>query len=244
MPNKLYRLRRSGLALTIAIIGISYGLYEQFKPAPVAAPPSAQQATTEVKSDTVNKANLASAVLGTLQVKGRAPMTNYKRSQFSSGWQSFSGCDMRNRVLRRDLTDIEFVKNNNCLVASGNLNDPYTGKLINFKRGNTTSRLVQIDHVVALGNAWQTGGQQLSPSLRLQLANDPLELLAVDGPANMQKSAGDAATWLPSNKPFRCQYVARQIAVKHKYSLWLTLAEKAAMQRILSPCPNQLLPTP
>jgi len=86
------------------------------------------------------------------------------------------------------------------------------------------------------------GAQQLSSKEREQLANDPLELLAVDGLANQQKSDGDAATWLPSNKPFRCQYVARQIAVKQKYKLWVTSAEKDAMNRILAACPDQGLP--
>jgi hypothetical protein len=122
---------------------------------------------------------------------------------------------------------------------SGLLHDPYTGKDITFTRGIDTSSAVQIDHVVALSDAWQTGAQQLSANQREQLANDPLELLAVDGPANQQKSDGDAATWLPPNKPFRCQYIARQIAVKAKYMLWVTAAEKEAMQRVLASCPGQ-----
>lgn len=128
-------------------------------------------------------------------------------------------------------------------MISGILNDPYTGKIIQFKRGGGTSGSVQIDHVVALSDAWQKGAQQLSKDDRVKIANDPLELLAVDGPANMQKSDGDAATWLPSNKPFRCQYVARQIAIKLKYNLWVTKAEYEAMDKILHRCPGQLLPT-
>jgi hypothetical protein len=102
---------------------------------------------------------------------------------------------------------------------------------------------VQIDHVVALSNAWQTGAGLLTPEIRQQLANDPLELLAVDGAANQQKSDGDAATWLPSNKAFRCQYVARQVAVKAKYQLWVTSAEKDAITRVLATCPGQPLPS-
>ncbi len=74
-------------------------------------------------------------------------------------------------------------------------------------------------------------------------ANDPLELLAVDGPANEAKSDGDAATWLPVNKPFRCQYVARQVAVKAKYELWVTPGERDAIATVLSRCPSQTLPT-
>jgi hypothetical protein len=135
------------------------------------------------------------------------------------------------------------VENSQCQVVSGTLNDPYTGKIIQFSRGASSSAVVQIDHVVALSNAWQTGAQQLTPQLRQQLANDPLELLAVDGPANQQKSDGDAATWLPNNEPFRCQYVARQVAVKTKYHLWVTSAEKDAITRVLATCQGQTLPS-
>lgn len=179
----------------------------------------------------------ALTVLETLPVKGRAAKTGYDRTQFGSGWLVTNGCDTRNIVLNRDLKDP--VVDDECKVVSGTLNDPYTAKTISFVRGAQTSQLVQIDHVVALSNAWQTGAQQLTPFIREQLANDPLNLLAVDGAANQQKSDGDAATWLPANKPFRCQYVARQIAVKAKYTLWLTTAEKDAMVRVLAACPSQ-----
>lgn len=189
----------------------------------------------------VNSANLAIDVLQKLPVKGRAPKNDYSRNNFGSGWSTKSGCDTRNIILNRDLQNPIIDKN--CNVISGILDDPYTGKIIQFKRGKGTSSRVQVDHVVALSDAWQKGAQKLSKDERTDLANDPLELLAVDGPANMQKSDGDAATWLPSNKPFRCQYIARQIAVKFKYSLWVTKAEYQAMDRILSRCPGQLLPT-
>jgi hypothetical protein len=102
---------------------------------------------------------------------------------------------------------------------------------------------VQIDHVVALSNAWQTGAQQLSQSERIELANDPTNLLAVDGSSNSQKGDGDTATWLPRTKSFRCEYVARQIAVKAEYSLWVTAAEKEAMLSVLATCPDQPVPS-
>ncbi len=178
--------------------------------------------------------------LDELPVKGRAPKTGYARSEFGDGWESALGCDTRNTILRRDLLDT--IVDENCRVLSGVLNDPYTGATISFVRGASTSQAVQIDHVVALSNAWQTGAQQLSKNERIALANDPLELLAVDGPANQQKSDGDAATWLPPNKAFRCQYVARQVAVKQKYRLWVTPPEKEAIVRVLTSCPGQKLP--
>ena len=185
--------------------------------------------------------DVATNVLDTLAVKGRAPKTNYARTQFGSGWATTEGCNTRDRILQRDLVDAIIGKD--CKVESGVLHDPYTGKTINFQRGMDTSSAVQIDHVVALGDAWQTGAQGLTPDVRKALANDPLELLAVDGPANQQKSDSDAASWLPSNKSFRCQYVARQIAVKAKYQLWVTAAEKQAMQQVLGSCPSQAVPS-
>ena len=183
---------------------------------------------------------LARSALDALAVKGRAPKTGYARTQFGDGWQTIGSCDTRNMILRRDMTNA--VVDASCKVMSGTLADPYTGKTINFVRSKDTSAAVQIDHVVALSNAWQTGAQQLSSEQRIALANDPLELLAVDGAANQAKGDGDAATWLPPNKPFRCQYIARQIAVKAKYTLWVTQAEKDAMDRVLSACPEQALP--
>ncbi|MET3811346.1 DUF1524 domain-containing protein [Arthrobacter sp. UYEF3] len=191
-------------------------------------------------------ASKALDVLATLPVKGRAPKTGYSRDQFGQAWADVdrNGCDTRNDVLRRDLTAVTLeAGTRDCVVLSGALNDPYTAKPINFVRGTSTSTAVQIDHVVALSDAWQKGAQQLSPAQRLAFANDPLNLLAVDGPANTQKSDGDAATWLPPNKSYRCAYVARQISVKASYALWVSQAEHDAMARILGDCPGALAPT-
>ncbi len=155
-----------------------------------------------------------------------------------------NGCDTRNDILRRDLTDIVIKPGTHgCTVASGVLHDPYTNTVITFTRGVTTSAAVQIDHVVALGDAWQTGAQQLSLAIRTNMANDPLELLAVSGPTNEQKGDADAASWQPPNKAFRCSYVAIQVAVKIRYHLWVTQGEQDAIARVLATCPNQPLPT-
>ncbi len=184
----------------------------------------------------------AKDALDKLIVKDGALQADYSRDKFGSGWLSVGGCDARNIILNRDLIDAAI--NDKCEVTSGKLNDPYTGKSINFTRGASTSGDIQIDHVVSLADAWRTGAWQLTPNERLDLANDPLELLAVDGKANMEKSDGDASVWLPPNKPFRCQYVSRQIAVKQKYKLWVTSPEKDAIIGVLSKCPGQMLPSP
>ena len=98
---------------------------------------------------------------------------------------------------------------------------------------------MQIDHVVALSNAWSTGAFALDKDTRYAISQDPLNLLAVDGPANQQKSDKDASDWLPSNEAFQCQYVARQISVKYKYKLWVTPREKLKMQEVLANCPAE-----
>ncbi|MEO5778810.1 MAG: DUF1524 domain-containing protein [Arthrobacter oryzae] len=177
--------------------------------------------------------------LAGLPVKGRAPKTGYSRDEFGPAWADVdrNGCDTRNDMLRRDLAAIALKPGTReCVVISGVLNDPYTDRPINFLRGADTSTAVQIDHVVALSDAWQKGAQQLSAERRLAFANDPLNLLAVDGPANTAKSDSDAATWLPPNKSYRCEYVVRQISVKSSYGLWVTAAEHDAMARVLADC--------
>lgn len=204
-----------------------------------AAPPVIEKTNIVQTAPAVTEpAGSALKTVEMLAVKGRAPKTDYSRSQFGSGWTTTSGCDTRNIILHRDLTNP--VVDEKCVVVSGVLHDPYTNTDITFTKGSSA---IQIDHVVALSDAWQTGAQGFTKEMRVQLANDPLELLAVQGAANQQKSDGDAATWLPSNKSFRCEYVARQIAVKQKYSLWLTSAEKQAILNVLSSCPDQALPS-
>ncbi|MFI9403131.1 HNH endonuclease family protein [Nocardia sp. NPDC052316] len=184
------------------------------------------------------------ALLETIRVAGRAPKTGYTREQFGPAWTDdvsvpggHNKCDTRNDILQRDLTEVTFKDNSRCVVATGTLNDPYTGKTIKFVRGPKTSDDVQIDHVIALSDAWQKGAQQLSEARRRDLANDPLNLQAVDGPTNQSKSDSDAASWLPPSKGYRCAYLTRQIQVKAAYQLWVTQAEKDAMTRELSTCP-------
>jgi Protein of unknown function (DUF1524) len=156
-----------------------------------------------------------------------------------------NGCDTRNDVLRRDLSAVTFRSGtSDCVVLTGHLEDPYTARAISFTRGVETSTTVQIDHVVALSDAWQTGAQQLTADQRLALANDPLNLLAVDGPTNQQKSDGDAASWLPPNRDYRCQYVARQVSVKATYHLWVTPAERDAIEAVLAGCNGIAAPEP
>lgn len=231
-----HKVRRTIAAIIVLIVSVVIIACHPNLQQPTVSPPKAPTTTiaTEASGD-------AAEALNKIKVKGRAAKTGFERTQFGDGWDTQAGCDLRNIILRRDLTNIQ-TDAKGCKIVSGQLNDPYTAKVINFTRGASTSDDVQIDHVVALSNAWQTGAQELTAEQRRKFANDPLELLAVDGQANQQKSDADAATWLPKNKDFRCQYVARQIAVKAKYQLWVTPPEKDAMLQVLSSCPGQKLP--
>ncbi len=226
-----YKIRRICTIVT-AIVGVIVWL--------VMNPNSYDAVFVEADNDGVvefESGELATSVLEKLPVKGRAPKTGYAREQFYDGWPDVDGCSLRQRIIKREFGDTAVV--DGCNVLAGEYDEPYTGEHKVFDKRDEISDNIQIDHVVALSDAWQKGAQQLSYDERYQFATDPLNLLAVDAGANKQKSDGDAATWLPKNKKFRCQYVARQVSVKYKYGLWVTQAEKDAIARILANCPNE-----
>lgn len=182
----------------------------------------------------------ATALLAGLAVKGRASATGYERTgHFGRAWQDVNGngCDTRDDILARDLTAL--TRSGACTVVSGTLDDPYTGDRIAFARGKDTSALVQIDHVVALLDAWQTGAQSLSQEQRLLFANDPLNLVAVEGAANRAKGAGDAATWLPPNRRIplliRGSPGGRQSEIRALGDVVREGCPPAALRRLLTP---------
>ena len=187
----------------------------------------------------VPQGGTALGVLATLAVKGRAPMTGYSREAFGPAWldANRNGCDERNDILTRDLRN---RTEENCRILTGSLAEPYTTRTIAYVYGDGT--LIDIDHVVALGNAWVSGASRWPVRRRAALATDPANLLAVDASANRQKGDGDAATWLPPNKAYRCAYVARQVAVKAKFGLSVTAPEKDAIGRVLATCPDEPVP--
>jgi len=185
----------------------------------------------------------ADDVLDTVAVQGRGPKTGYSREAFGPRWADVdrNGCDTRDDVLNRDLVAKEWRPGTRgCVVIAGALRDPYTGRRLAFTKADAEA--VQIDHVVALSDAWQKGAAQWDATRRLAFANDPLNLLAVDGPTNSRKSDGDAATWLPPQRSYRCRFVARQVAVKAKWGLSVTPAEHDAIARVLARCPEQRVP--
>lgn len=186
-------------------------------------------------------ASQAKTALVTLPVRTLDEAPTYRREVFGESWADVdnNGCDTRNDVLGRDLQQVEFKRGfpQNCIVNRGVLEDPYTGKRIEFVRGPQTSPAVQIDHVVALGDAWRAGAYQWDLLKRQEFANDPENLLAVVGYVNEDKGRQRADQWLPPNEQYRCAYVARQIRVKAKWGLSVTAREKQAMIEVLAACP-------
>ncbi|MFD6990672.1 HNH endonuclease family protein [Streptomyces sp. NPDC059943] len=182
-------------------------------------------------------ADLAAArkLIGTLEVKGRGPRTGYDRDEFGYAWMDSAdgvpyarnGCDTRNDLLKRDGQDVEFRSGSTCVIVSMTLHDPYTGKDIAWKKRKATA--VQIDHMVPLSYSWQMGAARWNEDKRKQLANDPLNLLPVDGPTNSGKRDSGPASWLPPSKPVRCAYVVRFAQVAVKYEMPVTAADRRMM---------------
>lgn len=197
-----------------------------------------QSVSTGFAGSGVQTYGKASEVLDDLEVNNGGAKTTYKRDLYGDPWADIdsNGCDQRNDVLTRDLQDLE--KNGECRVMAGTLIDPYTSDTIHFERGPKTSEAVPVDHVVALSNAWHSGAWQWNYEKRVLFANDPLNLQATGQFPNTEKSNKSADAWLPQPS-YRCEYVARQVSVKASYELSVTSAEKRAMARVLSTCPEQ-----
>lgn len=241
MPKKIsYRTRRIiAVLLAVGVFCVYIFLnpssyeYEALLDPAIKEPEEIKLKSEQTKADSIK----AIDVLESLAVQNKNTTEQYYRKLFYDSWGlDEHGCNTREVILNRDLKNT-VIKG--CKVQSGVLDDPYTGATVEFQRGQDTSSAVQIDHVVALSNAWSTGAYKLDNDTRYELSQDPLNLLAVEGQSNQDKSGSAADAWLPPNESFRCQYVARQISVKYKYHLWVTPAEKSAMQKVLALCPDE-----
>jgi len=221
----------AGYGLAGPILGLPGFAPSTTRPAAPASPTPAQ--TTGPTAGDVR------ALLDSIPVKGRASYTGYDGSPAYWGmWEDTDGCSTRNLILARDLTQVAYRGHTSCVVNSGLLLDPYTGTIVDFQygAGPGQSDAIQIDHVVSRQNAWVTGASAWTAEQRYAFANDPLNLLAVGTAVNQAKGSGDAATWLPPNQAFRCQYVSLQVQVKAKYGLWMTRAEHDAIASVLTHC--------
>lgn len=226
----------AGIALTAALVNqatdgragqLASRIGDEAHPGPAVAVPAADVAT-------------ARAELPKLAVRPLDSSVGYDRAAFAAAWVDTAipgvvgenKCDTRSDILRRDLTGV--LPATGCKVRSGTLLDPYTGKTIAYSSSHATA--VQIDHVVALGAAWKQGANHWSPLKRRQLANDPRNLRAVDGPTNESKSDKTADEFTPRAAD-QCQFGVTIVIVKTAYGLSITSDEKDALDRMLGRCP-------
>ncbi|WP_407696895.1 HNH endonuclease family protein [Streptomyces dysideae] len=179
----------------------------------------------------------ARTLIEKVATKGRGPKTGYDRDKFGYAWMDTAdgvpwarnGCDTRNDLLQRDGEDVRFRSGSDCVVMSMTLHDPYTGRTIDWTKSKATA--VQIDHVMPLSYDWQMGAARWTKAKRQDIANDPLNLIPVDGPSNGSKGDSGPASWLPPNKQIRCSYAVRFAQVSLKYELPVTAADKETMLR-------------
>jgi hypothetical protein len=255
--GKSSKARRRGLAVVLAILviaAVAGALYWQERslrertsgPSPTwRAEPTSTSASgppPPPPPGDPSRFDTARQQLKQLEVRGWDRTSDFKRYRFGKAWSDdvdvefgHNGCNTRDDILRRDLQNL-VVRRGTCYAQSGTLVDPYSGVTIDFVRSPETSKAIEIDHVVALADAWYKGARSWDPQRRLDFANDPRNLLAVSPKANFNKAFRDAASWLPPNEAFRCDFVARQIEVKAAYGLWLAAKEKKAMEAVLARC--------
>jgi len=221
--------------LVLAVIGVAVALW--FHRRPAATPPAASP-----EIGTSSSYDQARADAERLPVRGWEGRMDFDRYRFGEAWSDdvnvefgHNGCNTRDDVLRRDLGDL-VVRPGTCFAQSGTLRDPYSGQTIPFVRGPNTSDEVQIDHVVSLSDAWYKGARLWDDQRRRDFANDPRNLLAVDGKANFDKAFRDAASWLPPDAAYRCAFVARVVDVKTAYGLAVSGNEKRAITDVLAGC--------
>lgn len=186
---------------------------------------------------TPQEISAARELAATLHIAHQDSSDYQRTAQFGEAWLDVdgNGCDTRNDILTRDLTKPTI--DNRCRVTAGTLNDPYTGTTIEFTRGTDTSSEVQIEHIVALNDAWGSGAREWTQEQRIAFANDPANLMAVDGSQNQAKGAKDAAQWaVPENPAYTCTYLTRQAILKSHYQLSVDKAEYAALNDGLATC--------
>ncbi|MFG3154536.1 HNH endonuclease family protein [Streptomyces sp. NPDC048219] len=247
------RIRTAGAAgavLTLALVAGCEGLDSDgtSPSAGGAEAPAAGQAVSPLRNPDGTEPGLgpvsadsdraeARRLIESLKTKGRGPKTGYDRDEFGYAWMDTAdgvplarnGCDTRNDLLRRDGQEVRFRSGSNCVVIAMTLHDPYTGTTIEWRKQKASE--VQIDHVVPLSYSWQLGSSRWPESKRRQLANDPLNLIPVEGRANSAKSDSGPATWLPPSKGIRCAYAVRFAQVAVKYELAVTAPDRQAMLR-------------
>jgi hypothetical protein len=208
---------------------------------------AARHAEVAARADVPTVAPGADVLAGVAVLPARDRRYDYRRAAFGDAWDDdndaplgHNGCDTRDDILNRDLVDKTYVSIKRCpnAVATGTLHDPYTNTTIAFQRGAKVGEAVQIDHIVPLAYAWDMGAYNWTFPERLRFANDPANLLAVEGQANQDKGDSPPAQWMPPNTAFACQYAMQFIAVLRGYGLPVDAPSVPVLQRGAETCPQ------
>jgi Protein of unknown function (DUF1524) len=208
---------------------------------------SGERAQYVAQADIPTVAPGVDVLAGIAEVPARIRGHDYRRDAFGDTWTDdnpapggHNGCDTRNDILDRDLIDKTYVSIKRCpnAVASGTLHDPYTNATVPFVRGAQVGAAVQIDHIVPLALAWDLGARSWTDDMRVRFANDPANLLAVDGPANQDKGDKEPATWMPPNHAFWCQYAVQFANVLRGYGLAVDTPSAAVLRDAAATCPT------
>ena len=234
------------LLLTVAsaavLVAIGYTAADGDTPI-IDTPPAASAETSTSTAETLSDLDAEEALRLLERTAIAEPAgVEYDRDAFGPSWADVdrNGCDTRNDILARDLDDVVAdPETHDCVVLEGELEDPYTGELIAFERGEKTSSLVQIDHVIPLSWAEQQGASLWSDEQRVAFANDPLNLVAVDGSANASKGDRGPGEWLPENTGAHCGYAARFLEVVDRYELTVPPTDAMVLEDLLVGCSGE-----
>lgn len=244
--------RRTGSAITaaaglVAVAIVAFANLAQDATVverPTLAPAATAEAPGEVAPESPapsapisTEAGHALAQLEQLTITEPSSTTKYVRDYFGQKWADVdrNGCDTRNDILARDLTDLTFKPGTrDCVVLSGVLYDRYTDETIQFVRVSEGYQPVQIDHVIPLSVAWASGSESWTLDKREQFANDPLNLQTTT--ANQQKGDSTPSRWMPESATAACEYSARYVTVLDAYDLTVTADDAAALRATLTSC--------
>ena len=234
---------RSAVVVLLAVLLALTGCEVEWQIESGPPEPAASVGQGDVPAGTLDP-SAASAALASLQVAEKTPLDGYDRGcgegegcVFGPAWADVdrNGCDQRNDVLHRDLTDVQVREGTQgCVVVAGVLDDPYTGAVVPFAKADAA--LVPIDHVVPLAAAWVQGAAEWTPEERAFFANDVANLIATTRAENSAKGDSTAEEWVPPDPTYGCSYATVVITVKHDYALAVTPAEAAALEDLLATC--------
>ena len=236
------RTSRAGLLLLTVLFALTGCTFDWQLEGP-AQPTLSSVGQGDVPAGTLDPAAAVTA-LAALPVADKTSLTGYERGcgqgegcVFGPAWADVdhNGCDQRNDVLHRDLTQVQVrAGTHDCVVTAGVLDDPYSGQTVTFAKADASE--VPIDHVVPLAAAWVQGAAAWPADERQAFANDLNNLMATTREENSAKGDSTADEWVPEDATYGCSYATVVITVKSRYALAVTSAEAGALQSLLVTC--------